>query len=39
MKHSVSHLNFFGCFAYAHVPNELRKKLDCKGEMYIYWLF
>ena len=27
MNHSVSHLNFFGCVAYAHVPDELRKKL------------
>ena len=31
MNHSVSHLKFFGCVAYAHVPNELRNKLDKKG--------
>ena len=31
MSHSVSHLNVFGCVAYAHVPDELRKKLDNKG--------
>ena len=28
MKHSVFHLKFFGCVAYAHVPDELRMKLD-----------
>ena len=28
MNHSVSHLNFFGCVAYVHVPDELRKKLN-----------
>ena len=26
MNHSVSHLKVFGCVAYAHVPNELRRK-------------
>ena len=31
MNHSVSHLNFFGCVAYAHVRDEMRKKLDNKG--------
>ena len=31
MNHSVSHLKVFGCVAYAHVPDELRKKLDKKG--------
>ena len=36
MNHSVSHLKFFGCVAYAHVPNELRKKLDKKGHKYIF---
>ena len=30
MNHSVSHLNFFCCVAYAHVPDELRRKLDKK---------
>ena len=32
MNHSVSHLKFFGCVAYAHVLDELRKKLDNKGQ-------
>ncbi|XP_026377667.1 uncharacterized protein LOC113271960 [Papaver somniferum] len=29
---SVRHLKVFGCVAYAHVPKELRKKLDHKSE-------
>ncbi|CAL5403117.1 unnamed protein product [Camellia sinensis] len=28
---SVAHLRIFGCIAYAHVPDEKRKKLDDKG--------
>ena len=32
MNHIVSHLKFFGCVAYAHVPDEVRKKLDKKGQ-------
>ena len=36
MNHSVSHLNFFGCVAYAHVPDELRNKLDKKGQKHIF---
>ena len=36
MNHSVSHLNFFGCVAYAHVLDELRRKLDSKGKKCIY---
>ena len=36
MNHSVSHLKFFGCVAYAHVPDELRKKLDKKGHKCIF---
>ena len=28
MNHNVSHLKVFGCVSYAHVPDELRKKLD-----------
>ena len=32
MNHIVFHLNFFGCVTYAHVPDELRKKLDKKGQ-------
>ena len=36
MNHSVSQLKFFGCVAYAHVPNELRKKLEKKGHKCIF---
>ena len=36
MNHSVSHLKFFGCVAYAHVPDELRKKLDKKWQKCIF---
>ena len=32
MNHSVSHLKVFGCVTYAHVLDELRKKLDKKGK-------
>jgi hypothetical protein len=28
----LQHLKFFGCVSYAHVPDELRKKLDNKGQ-------
>ena len=31
-KPAVDHFKIFGCIAYAHVPNEKRKKLDDKGE-------
>ena len=30
-KPDVSHLRRWGCIAYAHIPEELRKKLDPKG--------
>ena len=36
MNHSVSHLKVFGCVTYAHVPDELRKKLDNKGHKCIF---
>ena len=36
MNHSVSHLKFFGCVAYAHVRDELRRKLDKKGQICIF---
>ena len=36
MNHSVSHLKIFGCVAYAHVPDELRKKLDKKRKNCIF---
>lgn len=29
---SVRHLEVFGCIAYSHVPDTLRRKLDDKGE-------
>lgn len=33
---SIRHLKIFGCLAYAHVPDQLRKKLDDKGEKCIF---
>ena len=33
---SIRHLRVFGCIAYAHVPDQLRKKLDDKGEKCIF---
>ena len=36
MNPSLCHLNFFGCVAYYHVPYELRKKLDNKGQKCIF---
>ena len=36
MNHSVLHLKSFGCVAYAHVSNELRRKLDKKGHKCIF---
>ena len=36
MNHNDSHLIFFGFVAYAHVPDELRKKLDNKGQKCIF---
>ena len=36
MNQSVSHLKVFGCVAYAHVPDELRRKLDKKGHKCIF---
>ena len=36
MNHSVSHLKVFGCVAYAHVRDELRRKLDKKGQKCIF---
>lgn len=29
-------MKFFGCVSYAHVPDQLRKKLDSKGEKCIF---
>ena len=31
-KPAVDHFRIFGCVAYAHIPNQKRKKLDDKGE-------
>ena len=36
MKHNVSHLKKFGCATYAHVLDELRKKLDNKRHKCIF---
>jgi hypothetical protein len=32
MKSSVSDFKVFGCVAYAHVPEELRRNLDYRSE-------
>uniref|UniRef100_A0A151UEN4 Retrovirus-related Pol polyprotein from transposon TNT 1-94 n=1 Tax=Cajanus cajan TaxID=3821 RepID=A0A151UEN4_CAJCA len=32
----IKHLKIFGCIAYAHVPDQLRKKSDDKGERYVF---
>ena len=36
MNHNVSHLKLFDCVAYAHVRDELRRKLDKKGQNCIF---
>ena len=33
---NVAHMRTFGCVAYAHVPSEIRKKLDSKSEKGIF---
>ncbi|KAL8087732.1 hypothetical protein AgCh_037766 [Apium graveolens] len=38
-KPSVGHLRIFGCIAYAHIPDQKRKKLDDKGEKKVAGLF
>lgn len=35
-KPSVDHFKVFGCIAYAHIPDEKRKKLDDKGAKCIF---
>jgi hypothetical protein len=35
-KLNVAHLRTFGCIVYAHIPSELRKKLDDKNEKCIF---
>jgi hypothetical protein len=36
MKHNVAHLKVFCCTPYTHVPNELRRNLDNKGQTCIF---
>ena len=41
-KHEVEenimfHMRVFGCLEYAHVPDELRRKLENKGEQCIFF--
>jgi len=33
---AVDHFRIFGCIAYAHIPDQKRKKLDDKREKYIF---
>jgi transposase InsO family protein len=35
-KPAVDHFRIFGCIAYAHIPDKKRRKLDHKGEKYIF---
>ena len=35
-KQGVTHMKFFGCVAYARILDQLRKKLDSKGEKCIF---
>jgi len=35
-KQGVTHIKVFGCVAYAHILDQLRKKLDIKGEKCIF---
>lgn len=35
-KPDVSYFHIFGCEVYAHIPDELRRKLDVKAEKYIF---
>lgn len=35
-KPTVDYFRVFGCVAYAHVPDEKRRKLDDKGEMCVF---
>jgi len=35
-KQGVTHMKVFGCVAYAHILDQLRKKLDSKGEKCIF---
>ena len=35
-KPSIKYLKIFGCIAYAQIPKQKRKKLDDRGEKYIF---
>eukprot|EP00253_Pinus_taeda_P008164 PITA_08164 len=35
-KQGVTHMKVFGCVAYAHIPDQLRRKLDSKGEKCLF---
>lgn len=35
-KIDMSYLKVFGCLAYAHVPKDLRNKLDAKARPYLF---
>eukprot|EP00253_Pinus_taeda_P030134 PITA_30134 len=35
-KQGVTHMKFFGCVTYAHIPDQLRRKLDNKEEKCIF---
>eukprot|EP00253_Pinus_taeda_P028656 PITA_28656 len=35
-KQGVTHMKVFGCVAYAHIPDQLRRKLDSKEEKCIF---
>eukprot|EP00253_Pinus_taeda_P013787 PITA_13787 len=35
-KQGVTHMRVFGCVAYAHIPDPLRRKLDSKGEKCLF---
>ena len=37
IKKFVIHMRVFGCVAYAHIPDQLRKELDSKGENCIFF--
>ena len=36
IKQFFTHMRVFGCVAYAHIPDQLRKKLDSKEEKCIF---
>ena len=35
-KHNIAHLRIFGCMQFSLVPQEMRKKLDDRGEECIF---